>query len=177
MKTTLCLVLASAFSIIAGAALGQAAPDATTSAGGASSTAAPVATDTSPIPAPPDGKGQIVFYRPWNYAGAADWIKIRENGQELGKLYGNRYFVQVADPGMHAYTVAMETTDTLKLEVDPGETYYVEARIGMGIMLARFSLAAVDGSRFAQLYPHMKLAPAPHAPPPPKPEAAASATQ
>jgi hypothetical protein len=180
MKTKICLALTSALSILAGSAFAQTAPDAATAASGAApgaasaaASAAPAepAAPASPIPPPPEGKGQIVFYRPWNYMGAADWIKIRENGQELGKLYGNWYFVQVADPGPHSYTVAMETTDTLKMEVDPGETYYVEARVGMGVMLYRFSLAPVDGARFIKAFPHMKLSP------PPKPAQTAASTQ
>lgn len=167
MKITLQIVLMSALSILAQSAIAQTTAD--SSAPSSTAQAAPPAppapapAPASPpadVPPPPPGKGQIIFYRGWNYMGAADWIKIRENGQELGKLYGGHYFVHVADPGDHSYTVAMETTDTLKLEVDPGETYYVDARVGMGFMLYRFSLAPVDQATFDKSLPHLTPVPA-----------------
>ena len=75
------------------------------------------------IPAPAEGKGQIVFFRPGGM-GFALGCGVNENGVRLSALGAGKYFILPADPGSHSYTVKSEATDLLTLEVEPGETYY-----------------------------------------------------
>ena len=130
---------------------------------------APAATapaDVIPIPAPPAGKGQIVFFRHLGLLGAPYWANVREQGVALGKLSDGAYFLQVTDPGAHTYTVAVTGKDTLKLEVDPGETYYIEGRMTMAIMGYNMALAPSDAAAFQKAAKSLKLAKPPE---PPKP--------
>jgi len=156
--TKTALVLTATLALLAGPAFADDSASGSAASKAVDASAPPAAdqpTSATAIPPPPAGKGQVIFYRPWNYFGAADWIKIRENGAELGKMYGGHYFIQVTDPGVHKYTVAMETTDTLKLQVDPGETYYVAAQVHMGVVLYRFNLAPVDEATFDKALKHL----------------------
>lgn len=99
------------------------------------------------IPAPPEGKGQIVFWR----TGGQGFILgcgVNENGERISALGAGKYFVHPATPGMHSYTVKSEATDLLTLEVEPGETYYVRCKIKMGIMVGRPNIAPSTKEEF-----------------------------
>ena len=111
-------------------------------------TAAPIA-----IPAPPEGKGQVVFFRP-GAMGFAIGCSVNENGQKVSSLGAGRYFIMVAGPGRHAFSVKSEAKDTLALEVEAGETQYATCRIKMGIMVGRPDLAPSTEAEFRQ---HNKL--------------------
>ncbi|URW76230.1 DUF2846 domain-containing protein [Sphingomonas donggukensis] len=94
-------------------------------------TAAPIA-----IPAPPTGKGQIVFYRPGGM-GFALGCSVNEKGQKVSSLGAGKYFIMVAEPGRHEFTVKSEAKDVLALEVEADETQYATCKIKMGIMVGR----------------------------------------
>lgn len=102
----------------------------------------------SSIPAPPEGKGQIVFFRDKKFTGGAISFIVREEEAELGKLSNGTWFVHVAEPGAHAYTVHSEAKDVLNLEVEAGETYYVSSSISMGVLAGRPNLSPSDQAAF-----------------------------
>lgn len=89
------------------------------------------------IPAPPPGKGQILFYRKGGFAGAAVACSVHENGQKVSSLGGGKYFIMVTDPGKHEFTVKTEAKDVLTLEVEADETQFVQCKIKMGFMVGR----------------------------------------
>lgn len=88
------------------------------------------------IPAPPAGKGQIVFFRPGG-TGFAIGCSVNENGQKISSLGAGKYFIMVAEPGRHEFTVKSEAKDVLALEVEADETQYASCKIKMGIMVGR----------------------------------------
>jgi len=89
------------------------------------------------IPAPPAGKGQIVFYRSGTIMGAAMGCSVNENGQKISSLGAGKYFIMVTEPGRHEYSVKSEARDTLALEVEADETQFATCKIKMGIMAGR----------------------------------------
>lgn len=101
------------------------------------------------IPAPPAGKGQIVFYRPGGM-GFALGCSVNEKGQKISSLGAGRYFVMVTEPGKHEYTVKSEAKDVLALEVEADETQYAKCRIKMGIMVGRPDLAPGTEAEFKE---------------------------
>jgi len=88
------------------------------------------------IPPPPEGKGQIVWFRPGGM-GFAIGCSVNENGQKVSSLGAGKYFIMVADPGTHEFTVKSEAKDTIKLLVEDGETQYGKCKIKMGIIVGR----------------------------------------
>ena len=110
------------------------------------------------IGAPPEGKGQIVFFRDKKFTGAAIRYKVREGATELGKLSNGSYFVHVAEPGAHEYTVHSEAKDILNLEVEAGETYYVIGGITMGFLAGRPNLSPSDQAAFDGMKAKLKPA-------------------
>lgn len=95
------------------------------------SQAAPIA-----LPAPPPGKGQVVFFRPGG-AGFAVGCSVNEKGQKISSLGAGKYFIMVADAGRHEFSVKSEATDTLALEIEADETQFATCKIKMGIMVGR----------------------------------------
>ncbi len=52
--------------------------------------------------------------------------------------------------------VHSETQDVLTLEVEPGETYFVSLRLGLGVALYRPNLSPSDRQTFIKLYDKLK---------------------
>lgn len=123
----------------------------------AAASAAPAVANSLIGPAPQD-QGQIVFFRESKMVGAAIGFKVREGETELGKLRSGKYFVVNVAPGKHEYNVHGETKDVLTMEIEPGETYYVQASIGMGFVAGRPNLAPSDEAAFLALSKKLKRA-------------------
>ena len=118
---------------------------------------APSATGPGAIGTPPEGKGLVVFFREKKFAGSAIRYKVREGTTELGTLLSGGYFVHVAEPGAHAYTVHSEAKDVMNLEVEAGETYFVIGGITMGFMAGRPNLSQSDQAVFDSMKAKLKL--------------------
>ena len=115
-------------------------------------------------PAPP-GKGQVVFFRKSSMLGFPYWTNVRENDVALGKLTNGVYFAQTLEPGVHLFNTSVLGKDAMKLQVDPGETYYVEGKITMAVVGYTIVMAPSDEAAFQKAFKGMKLG---------KPEAAHS---
>ena len=100
------------------------------------------------LPPPPPGHGQVVFFRKGVMMGAAIGCTVHENGKKISSLRGGRYFVMVAKPGKHAFSVKSEATDVLTLEVEPDETQFASCRIKMGMMVGRPDIAPATEAEF-----------------------------
>jgi len=174
MRTGLAIAIATATLVAAGAA--SADPSATPPSDAAtnSSAANSAASSTGPavlvnghpvptpqmivdVPPPPEGKGEVVFFRRWAFQGAAVWFRVREQGDELGKLSDGVYLVAIEDPGVHTFTAATENKDHLRLQIDPGETYYVEGRVSMGLVIGEANLSPSDEATFESVAKRLKL--------------------
>jgi hypothetical protein len=120
--------------------------------------AASAAATNGVVGAPAEGMGQIVFFREKKFAGAAVKYKVREGETELGKLSSGTYFVASVAPGTHQYTVHSEAKDVLTIEVEAGETYYVQGSITMGFMAGRPNLSPSDEAVFNGMAKELKPA-------------------
>ena len=91
--------------------------------------------NTIELPKPPAGKAQVVWYR----TGGADLIScaVSEAGAKISSLGPNRYFIMVAEPGRHEYTVSSEATDRLVLDLKAGDNHFATCHVAMGILVGR----------------------------------------
>jgi hypothetical protein len=101
---------------------------------------------------------QIVFFRERKFAGAAIGFKVREGEEELGKLRNGRYFVAYVTPGEHTYTVRSEARDVTTMEVEAGETYFVQGSISMGFMAGRPNLTPSTVEAFEEALGKLRVA-------------------
>lgn len=136
-------------------AAAETAPESQTPQEAAPPAATPAVSLPAGISAPPEGKGQIVFFRPNRFVGAALSFTVRESEQDLGRLPNARYFVHVAEPGVHEYEIGRN--DTLRLEIEPGTIYYVIQNTQMGIVAGRAVISPSDQTAFETALPRMRL--------------------
>jgi len=112
--------------------------------------AAPAATAAS------GSTGTVVFFREKKMMGMAVSFKVRENGVELCKL-GSGSFCTVQVPvGKHEFVTQTEAKDVLNLEVESGDTYYVQASISMGVMAGHGNLAPSTKDAFEGMKAKLK---------------------
>jgi len=118
----------------------------------------PATADAMPMADGGAGTGTVVFFRPKKFAGAAIGFIVREGTDELGKLRNGTYFVIHPTAGVHEYVVHSESKDVLRVEVEEGETYYVQGTIGVGIMVGRPNLSPSDAATYEGMKAKLKLA-------------------
>lgn len=112
----------------------------------------------SRLPAPPAGKGQVVFFRPYGPGWA---ISVHEGDRGVAKLSANQYSIYVTDPGPHTFTARykdiltpQESIGRLQMEVDAGETYYVlesQSYLRGAVMVTRLGLTWSDAANFTMM--------------------------
>lgn len=143
---------------LAAIAFAAAAPVATTAAAPAALAQETEAQVT--IPAPPPGKGQVLFYRTGGLSGAALGCAVFDVGAEdkLSSLGAGKYFILVSDPGPRSFTVkSLETKDALALEIEEGETQFVRCKIKTGFMSGRADIAPSTETEFRAKHKNPKL--------------------
>lgn len=95
----------------------------------------------SAIPTPPQGEGQIIFWRSGTMVGGAMGCGVNIGKDRISALGAGHYFVLNTAPGAYEFNAKSEAKDVLNLEVDAGETYVVKCSIRMGFMAGRPNLA------------------------------------
>ena len=89
------------------------------------------------VPPAPAGKALVVFYRPGGYAGSLISCAVSEDGKTVSSLPPKHYFILIAEPGRHTYSVASESIDKVVLTLKPGETMYTRCGVTLGIFAGR----------------------------------------
>jgi hypothetical protein len=100
------------------------------------------------VPAPPLGKAQVVFFRDGGYVGSAISCAVNENKVKISSLPPRRFFILVADPGKHVYSVSSEAKDEVFFDLKPGQTSFVKCHVEMGFLAGRPKLDVVEGEMF-----------------------------
>lgn len=117
--------------------------------------AEPAAAETVP-------PGRIIFFRPGRLTGGAytyHVVEVAEDGNStresprIGSLPNGRYFEYNAPPGIHNYNIRGPMAvnldeDRLRLEVESGETYYIEQTVRMGLLTGGFRLVPSTQAEF-----------------------------
>ena len=78
---------------------------------------------------------------------------VAKGAPELGDLPNGGAFIYEAEPGIHSYNITgpmavNKAEDRMRIEVEPGETYYVEQTVRMGVITGGFPLVPANEARF-----------------------------
>lgn len=124
---------------------------------------APPAAEPPPAPAattePP---AKIVFFRPGRLAGAVYTYrvvevdedgKVKNEDKRIGRLPNGTFFTHELPAGIYNFNITGPMAvnlakDRLRIEVEPGETYYVEQTVRTGLMTGGFRLVPSDDASY-----------------------------
>jgi hypothetical protein len=118
---------------------------------------ASVAKSSAVIPAPAAGKAQIVFWRPDKWFGKAIRCTVREGGKMVGRPGPGRYFILPVEPGLHKYATKVESSDTLSLEMEPDQTFYVKCSMVPGGITYNANIAPSSKEEFDAVSVKLKM--------------------
>jgi len=121
-----------------------------------------VAETPAPAVASAEGKGRVFFFRPTRLTGAVYTYHVVEVGDDgkpakgaprLGSLPNGGAFSVELEPGVRSFNITgpmaiNKAEDRIRMEVEPGETYYVEQTVRMGLVTGGFRLVPADEARF-----------------------------
>lgn len=118
---------------------------------------------TRPLPGgltpPPPGKARVVFFRPSVGLSIMTGFKIRlgpEKGRELGTSINGEWFTVTLDPGRYEFTGTQERRDSLFIDLEAGETYFVQAKVLVGTWAGHPNLFPAERAVFAANVGKMK---------------------
>lgn len=102
------------------------------------------------LPAPPEGQGQIVFWRGATMMGGGMGCGVNQGAERISALGRGKYFVMNLAPGAYEFNAKSEAKDVLNLEVAAGQTQFVKCTIKMGVMVGRPNLSPSTPEEFAE---------------------------
>jgi hypothetical protein len=94
---------------------------------------------------PEPGKGLVVFYKPNQFGGGG--LRVRENGVKIGTLGNKTWFAIQAEPGLHTYDAIGSGSDSTPIEIEEGETYFLEGSLTGFLKQANLGPSNVDAFR------------------------------
>jgi hypothetical protein len=128
--------------------------------------ATPAPTDQTAAPGP-DLPGKIIFFRPGRLTGAVytyHVVTAEQDGNTTAEsprvcsLPNGRYCVYEATAGVYNFNIRGPMAvnldaDRIRLEVEPGQTYYIEQTVRMGLITGGFRLVPSTQQEFDRRKP------------------------
>ncbi len=113
--------------------------------------------EKSPRPVAADAEtGLIYFLREDAFTGGGISYFIFEDDTKIGLLKSGTYFVHKSTPGKHTYLAETEARSLVTLEIQPGQTYYIEGGVALGMWAGRPQLTEVTHPVAEKLLPGLK---------------------
>ena len=94
---------------------------------------------------PPENEAIVYFYRPSRFFGMAISFDIKEKDKVITAMPNNGYYPHQTTVGEHTYTVeSIENTDSVTINVEKGESYYISSMLNWGMFVGRPQLEVVS---------------------------------
>ena len=95
---------------------------------------------------PVPDKSVLYVYRDESM-GAAVRMDVKIDGETCGQTAADTYFRFVLPPGNHKITSVAENTDSVDIDMKPGQLYYVWQEVKMGVLYARSKLHVIGANK------------------------------
>lgn len=112
--------------------------------------------DTPPQVVPDQESAVVYFLRESAFTGGGITYFIFEDDTKIGLLKSGSYFIHKATPGKHTYLAETESRAAVTLDIQPGQTYYIEGSVGMGFWAGRPQLTEITKPVADKLLPDLK---------------------
>ena len=87
-----------------------------------------------------EDKAKVIIMRETGIGGSGTSAKIYMNGEEIYKLYNNRYFEMDIDEGNYNFSVSLglaskkKGEELIKIKAEKNNTYYMQVKITSGLV-------------------------------------------
>lgn len=92
---------------------------------------------TADIPQAKPDKGLVIFYRVSSFKGGAIRFNLNHSEGSIGQLLSGTFLYKYLDPGEHSFWSQAISQDSITLNVEAGNTYYVKGDVRMGVFAGR----------------------------------------
>jgi hypothetical protein len=92
--------------------------------------------------------GQVIFFRKGGMVGAAISCAVHEGEAKLTSLPPGHFAVVQVVPGVHTFLVKSEASDSIRVDIQQGQTLYASCHPTMGIVAGRPKLEMSDKATF-----------------------------
>ena len=100
--------------------------------------------------------GLIYFFRESAFTGGGISYFIIEDDTKIGLLKSGTYFVHKATQGKHTYWAETEARSAVTLDIQAGQTYYIEGGVNIGMWAGRPQLTEVTRPVADKFLPELK---------------------
>jgi len=84
-----------------------------------------------------DSLATVYFYREGKFAGSFVGYDVMHNGTTIGRIKSNSVFTYQSKGGLQTFMATTEGASSMKIELAPGNTYFIECGLGVGVMVGR----------------------------------------
>ena len=109
----------------------------------------------------PDNRGLVYLYRPSSFFCGGFTYNVKTGDRIITTLYNGGYYPYFSAPGEKEFWAETESKSSVTLDVKPGETYYIKGEVGVGFLVCRPHLMAVDPEIAEKEIVDCKLIPTP----------------
>lgn len=99
------------------------------------------------LPKAKEGKALIIFYRESSFKGGAIRFNLNSDQGVIGTLPSGSMVYRHVDPGQHTFWSQVISQGSVTLDVEAGETYYIQGVVKMGALAGRPRLNVVPESK------------------------------
>jgi hypothetical protein len=86
----------------------------------------------------------VVFFRAKKFSGGAIQFNVKDSNKHYGQLKNGTIMKVYADPGEHTFFSQVISSDAITLNLEAGNTYYVQGNVKMGALAGRPKFKEVD---------------------------------
>ena len=106
-----------------------------------------VPSSAAEVPQADSDKAQVVFYRVKSFKGGAIRFNVQYPEGLIGTLGNGTYLYKQLEPGQYQFWSQVISQDSITLNIEAGNTYYVKGEVQIGVFAGRPKFTQVPESQ------------------------------
>lgn len=84
-----------------------------------------------------DSPATVYFFRQGKFGGSFIGYDVKHQGNVIGRIKSNSVFSYQSPAGLQTFSATTESESSIKIELQPGQTYFIECGIALGVAVGR----------------------------------------
>ncbi|MFM7857422.1 MAG: hypothetical protein ACKO96_37255 [Flammeovirgaceae bacterium] len=84
-----------------------------------------------------DSTATVYFFREGKFAGSFIGYDVKHQGNVIGRIKSNSVFSYQSPAGLQTFSATTESESSIKIQLLPGQTYFIECGIAIGLAVGR----------------------------------------